>query len=180
MKIEITLDGSPEEILNGLATLLATKAFSGLIESNQENKTIEIATKDEEQTNPKEIPILTYEEAERVLNYRSLNRNQIIMLRSLVEAGSEYVSSNELMHRTGLTLREFGGFMGGWKMRMIRGLGKKTFGDFIEQYWDDDEKCNFYRLTNTAFEDVMNSGIPELGDVGFSSEKGHHVFYRHR
>lgn len=89
-------------------------------------------------------PFLTEEVALEVLTRRPLADAYKTMFRKLDAAGTAWTTARELQEALGFSTREFAGLLGAFGRRISHTPGGTRF--FFDQYWDDENGYNLYRL----------------------------------
>ena len=102
-------------------------------------------------------PFVSEDQAYDVLTRRALGAIHAKVLQKLDEAGDGWTTAPELQSALGLSTREFAGVFGSFGRRVAySGVGSRSFFD---QYWDDDQGHNLYRLPPSVRAALRRAGI---------------------
>jgi hypothetical protein len=103
-------------------------------------------------------PFVSEDMAYQVLTRRKLGSSHVKMLQKLDEAGDSWTTAPQLQNALGVTTREFAGVLGAFGRRVSYTPGA-TSRSFFDQYWDDEQSYNLYRLPPSVRTALRKAGI---------------------
>lgn len=153
------VDGTPDEIrqaLPGFTAAFNSGAVSTIVAAAAPAETDSASVDDDEDD---EITYVSTATAREVLSRIELYDSQKLMLRTIYEGATGWVSATDLRTALGQSTAQFRGFMGAWGRRYTHTDGFITGEWFFEQEWNDEEACYHYRLPETVREAMRLEGI---------------------
>ncbi len=149
-------EGTPEEISKVAATMQPMKPLN-LIELEGEKPTATVRSLPKPSENIERY--VTKKFAKRALTRLELSKPIKGMIKRLLEAGENWVPTQEVYKASGYDQAQFAGMMGAFGRRMSYTKGFDEQAHFFDYRWDDVEQSWEYRLPKSVTKAIKEIGL---------------------